>query len=91
VNDEVFILWHVHHAPDDDGRIGHVDEGGEVRIDEEFGDDVKLLGVYSSDALAKERIDSAKHLPGFSDEPDCFMIDKYKINNDEWSEGFVTQ
>lgn len=52
------------------------------------GDDVKLLGVYSSDAAARARIESARTLPGFSDEPDCFQTTLYTLDKDEWTEGF---
>jgi hypothetical protein len=85
---EVFLLWHVHHAAHDDGRVDHLDESGEVRVEEEFGDSVKLLGVYSSHRSASGRMDSAKSLPGFSDEPNCFILSKYKIDDDQWVEGF---
>ena len=86
---EVFILWHVHHVTDEDGDVEHLDESGEVRFEEEFSDNLKLLGIYSSDAGAKARIDSARHLPGFSDEPNCFIVSKYKVDDDQWAEGFV--
>jgi hypothetical protein len=51
-------------------------------------DDAKLLGVYSSRAKAEARITSARLLPGFADEPECFTIDEYTIDQDEWVEGF---
>ena len=44
--------------------------------------------VYSSDAAAQARIESARTLPGFSDEPDCFHITLYTLDKDEWAEGF---
>jgi hypothetical protein len=31
---------------------------------------------------------SARTLPGFSDEPDCFQITLYTLDKDEWTEGF---
>ena len=27
---------------------------------------------------------------GFRDYPDCFLVDEYKVDEDAWSEGFVT-
>ena len=30
-------------------------------------------------------------MPGFRDEPDCFLIDRYAIDEDRWPEGFVTE
>jgi hypothetical protein len=56
--------------------------------DEQAGDDAKLPGVYSSDAAAQARIESARTLPGFSDEPDYFHITLYTLGKDEWTEGF---
>ncbi|RKE05149.1 hypothetical protein [Streptomyces sp. TLI_171] len=58
-------------------------------IDEQGGDDVKLLGIYSSEAAAEERMRSARLLPGFADEPDCFRIGEYDLDEDDWTEGFV--
>jgi hypothetical protein len=59
-----------------------------VRRASPSGDDAKLLGVYSSDAAAQARIEPARTLPGFSDEPDCFHITLYTLDKDEWTEGF---
>ena len=85
----VFLLWHVahHNANGEDGGPRHLD-GGELYIDEQDGDDVKLLGVYSSRTHAEARIDAARHAPGFADEPDCFMVGEYVVDQDEWAEGF---
>ncbi|MFG2059255.1 hypothetical protein ACGFI9_35085 [Micromonospora sp. NPDC048930] len=58
-------------------------------INEQDGDDVKLLGIYSSDAVAAERIRRARLLPGFADEPDRFQIGEYDLDEDHWTEGFV--
>jgi hypothetical protein len=56
---------------------------GVTLCDEQAGDDVKLLGVYSSDIAAQARIESARMLPGFSDEPDCFQVTPYTVDKDE--------
>ena len=84
---DVYVLHHVSHAGNCDG-VHHQD--GEVRIDEQAGDDVKLLGCYSTEECAQERIDRARLLPGFAEEPDCFTVSRYVIDRDEWTEGFVT-
>ncbi|WP_037676238.1 hypothetical protein [Streptomyces globisporus] len=57
-------------------------------ISERDGDDVKLLGIYSSHAKAEGRIRQARLLPGFADEPECFVIDDYTLDEDEWTAGF---
>jgi hypothetical protein len=49
----------------------------------------KLLGVYSSEAAARERIERAKELPGFMDHPDDFLIAPYTVDKDEWPEGYA--
>lgn len=50
---------------------------------------VKVVGIYSSRALAEEAEARARTLPGFSDEPDGFTIDEYEVDRDHWSRGFV--
>jgi hypothetical protein len=54
------------------------------------GVDVKLLGVYSSERKAKEARVRAKGLPGFQDRPEGFHIDCYAVDEDHWTEGYVT-
>ena len=44
----------------------------------------------STERKAQERIVHARKLPGFHDEPDCFLIDRYTLDLDMWIEGFVT-
>ena len=61
-----------------------------VRSDDEDGDDAKLIGVYSSEASAEAAIDRVKDQPGFVDHPKGFEIAAYKIDHDNWSEGFVS-
>jgi hypothetical protein len=88
---DVFLLRHVRHARWLDGRpTTHRDESGELVWDEEDGDDLKILGVYSSEARAEDRIRRARELPGFRDEPDCFYVNRYTLDRDEWDEGFVS-
>jgi hypothetical protein len=61
-----------------------------VRSDDEYGDDAKLVGVYSSEASAHAAIERKKEYPGFVDHPDGFEISKYEIDRDAWSEGFIS-
>ncbi|GAA4019990.1 hypothetical protein GCM10022247_49770 [Allokutzneria multivorans] len=56
---EVFLLWHVRHARNLDDSVDHVDADGELACDDEEGDDLKLLGVCSSERRARERIERA--------------------------------
>jgi hypothetical protein len=88
---EVFLLWHVRHARNLDGSpTAHRGEDGELIWDEEDGDDLKILGAYSTEQRAEERIERARWLPGFRDEPDCFHLDRYVLDEDRWTDGFVT-
>lgn len=87
----VYLLWHVHHSGDDEGFARHqATLTGDWTSDEEAGDDVKLLGVYSTRANAQARADTARLLPGFRDEPECFVVDGYQVDHDEWQSGYVS-
>ena len=53
-------------------------------------DDEKLIGVYKTnpDAVAaKERL---RQKPGFVDTPEGFQIHEYELNQDHWTEGYVS-
>jgi hypothetical protein len=86
----VYLLWHVGHQNEagPDGATLHTD-GETVYVDEQDGDDLKLLGVYSTPGKAAERMRRARLLPGFCDEPDCFVVEAHTLDADEWAEGFV--
>jgi hypothetical protein len=53
-----------------------------------FGDDAKMIGVYSSEEAAQAAKRRSALLPGFRDHPDGFIIDRYQVDNDNWTEGF---
>lgn len=72
-----------------------------LHVTHEDGEDVKLLGVYSSRSSAIEAIERFRQLPGFRDKPDIanpsspgpaegFSIDEYGLDQDSWEEGFIT-
>jgi hypothetical protein len=50
---------------------------------------VKVVGIYSSRALAEEAEERTRALDGFSEEPHGFTIDQYEVDTDYWSRGFV--
>ncbi|MFF9070269.1 hypothetical protein ACF09E_33490 [Streptomyces sp. NPDC014891] len=87
----VSLLWHIGHRNEagPDRTTLHTD-GEDVFVDEQEGDDAKLLGVYSSRVKAEERMRRARLLPGFADEPDCFVVDDHVLDEDEWPDGFET-
>lgn len=53
-------------------------------------EDVKIIGVFSSESEAKKAIEISKRLAGFSRNPDGYTIDKYRLNELHWKEGFQT-
>lgn len=61
-----------------------------VRAKDPDNDDVKLIGIFSSQKLAEAAIDSVKHQEGFRDYLDGFLIDEKTIDKVCWSEGFVS-
>ena len=52
--------------------------------------DVKIIGLYSSEALAGAAIERLRGRSGFCDYPDCFTVNAYELDKDHWREGFVS-
>jgi hypothetical protein len=53
-------------------------------------EDIKTIGIYSTEAQAKAAEARAKLLPGFAEAPDGFHIDAYELDEDNWVEGYIT-
>lgn len=51
-------------------------------------EDVKLIGVYSSQEMADAARERALQLPGFRDHAEGFFIQAYELDHDHWPEGF---
>jgi hypothetical protein len=51
---------------------------------------VKFIGVYSTDAHARAAIQRLTAQLGFCGTPDGFHVDRYSLDEDHWTEGFVT-
>lgn len=51
-------------------------------------EDVKLIGVYSTETAAKAAIDQLRQEAGFRDWPDGFHIDEYRLDETQWRGGF---
>lgn len=64
--------------------VQHVHKFGEGR------EDVKMIGVYSSQQSAEEAVARLRVAPGFRDAPDGFSVDAYEVDRDHWIEGFTT-
>lgn len=54
-------------------------------------EDIKILGIYSSEQEASQAIERYYKLAGFKEYPkECFIIDDYNVNVDTyWKEGFI--
>lgn len=61
-----------------------------IRNDDELGDDAKLIGVYRSQGAVTDAITRLRSQPGFRDHPNGFQSDAYRLDEDQWGEGFVS-
>jgi hypothetical protein len=85
-----YLLQHIHHGinsePED---VVHLDDFGDVSYDEDL-DEFKVIGIFSSmDAVSAART-QLKEAPGFRDEPECFLVDEYTLDEVNWADGYVT-
>jgi hypothetical protein len=53
-------------------------------------EEVKFIGVYSSREKAAVAVARLRRQPGFSDTPDGFHVEEYRLDQDHWAEGYVT-
>jgi len=54
----------------------------------EENEDVKNIGIYSSEKAVQAAINRLKDKPGFKKYPDIFVFDAYDLDEDNWQEGF---
>lgn len=54
------------------------------------GEDIKLIGVYTSKENAEEAQSRAGQLEGFKDHSEGFEISCNELDKDEWTSGFIT-
>lgn len=53
-------------------------------------DEIKFIGVFSSEERAKEAVAPLRDKPGFRDHPaDCFEIHEQVMDRVGWPEGFA--
>ena len=52
-------------------------------------DSKKLIGAYETEEHAKTAIQRIAKKPGFISTPDGFQYERYEMNRDHWTEGFV--
>jgi hypothetical protein len=60
-----------------------------VHAQDDGGEDVKFIGVYSSRESAGAAVARLARLPGFSDAPEGFHVDEYRVDQDHWVEGYI--
>jgi hypothetical protein len=53
-------------------------------------DDMKLIGIYSSEEKARQALEQVRQQPGFRDHPDGFELSEALLDHTEWAEGFLT-
>ena len=53
-------------------------------------EDIKIIGIYSSEESAKQAITRLSIQPGFSKHIEGIEIDCYQLDQDHWTEGFIT-
>ncbi|MDP1797845.1 MAG: hypothetical protein Q8K78_10200 [Planctomycetaceae bacterium] len=56
----------------------------------EGDEDIKLIGIYSSESLAEQAKHRALEQRGFRDKPDGFSIGQYTLDEDHWKEGYIS-
>jgi hypothetical protein len=57
---------------------------------DEGEENVKMIGVYSTQEQAERAVERLREQPGFRDVPTGFSIDPYIVDEDNWTEGYVT-
>ena len=65
--------------------VQHVHESEDGR-----DEDVKFIGVYSSQSDAEAAVSRLRLQPGFRAHPDGFEVMECELNKDHWAEGFVS-
>jgi hypothetical protein len=53
-------------------------------------EDVKFIGVYSTEKSAKAAVSRLSRQPGFRETIGGFHVDRYTVDKDHWADGFVT-
>jgi hypothetical protein len=48
-----------------------------------------LIGVYGTDADARDAVRRLKSQPGFAEYPEGFLVVPYEVDKDHWTEGFA--
>ncbi len=57
-------------------------------VEGDYIEEMRIIGIYSSEKLAQEAIERAKKLSGFCDYLEGFQVTKYILDYDQWIVGF---
>ena len=57
-------------------------------IEDDDIEESRIIGIYTSEKLAREVVERAKKLSGFNDFPEGFQVTKYILDLDQWAVGF---
>jgi hypothetical protein len=52
-------------------------------------EDVKLIGVYSSESAAQDAVTRLSGQPGFASATEGFHVDPYELDVDHWVDGYA--
>jgi hypothetical protein len=53
-------------------------------------ENIKLIGVYSSEANANDAIARLSVKPGLCDHTEGFHVSKLSLDKDQWADGFIS-
>ena len=57
---------------------------------EDGDEEVKLIGIYSSQKNAEATVARLSEVTGFCDTRDGFHIEGYELNKDHWADGYIS-
>lgn len=84
----LYLLAHHHHLPTaGDPDVPDLYEDGPLYWDDNE-DSVKVLGLYTTRALAEARVEHFRGLPGFRETPERFVVQPYIVDQPHWPLGF---
>ena len=61
---------------------------GHENIEDDYIEEPRVIGIYTSEKSAQEAIERAKKLSVFGDYPEDFQITKYVLALDQWNFDF---
>ncbi len=59
-----------------------------VRVKDADNEDIKMIGVFSTQAIVNACIRDLEIQPGFKDHSGGFSVEGYELDKAEWKEGF---